>query len=78
MPVNSKPRSADKIVGERLRTARERRGMSQRELADKIGITHVQLSLYERGAVRIILATFLDLCRHLGENPTRLLAGLCK
>ncbi|MDN3522411.1 cupin domain-containing protein [Halomonas ramblicola] len=38
-------------VGERLRTLRSLRGISQRELAKRCGVTHSSLSLIEQGKV---------------------------
>lgn len=39
--------NATKILGNRLRIARERRGLSQAELAEKCGLTAQQISNYE-------------------------------
>lgn len=36
-------------VGERIKAARKKRGMSQKELADKLGIPYQGISQYERG-----------------------------
>lgn len=44
---------SDKKTGEIIAKVRKQRGMTQMELADKIGITRVALSAYESGRVRI-------------------------
>ena len=55
-PVNEKlqPKSrkeaAELDIGARLRSVRERAGLSQRELAKKAGVTHSTISLIEQEA----------------------------
>lgn len=43
----------DRLVGERLRILRNSRGITQQQLASKIGICAQQVQKYERGANRI-------------------------
>ena len=43
----------DKIVGDNVRALRISRGLSQTQLADRIGITFQQVQKYEKGANRI-------------------------
>ena len=49
-----------------LRDARKRMGLSQRELAQRIGITQGHVSKIERGEVDMQLTTLLDSARALG------------
>ncbi len=44
---------SDKKTGEIIAKIRKQRGMTQAELAEKIGITRVALSAYENGRVRL-------------------------
>lgn len=48
-----KPELDDKALGKRLRDLRLRQGMTQAELAAKVGLKQPMLSLYERGDVRL-------------------------
>jgi transcriptional regulator with XRE-family HTH domain len=43
----------EKTIGRRLKEARVRRGMTQVELAQKLGIDQSLISEYERGVVRV-------------------------
>lgn len=46
-PVN------ERLIGERLREIRKRRGLTQDELANKLGINQTLVSQYERGKLRM-------------------------
>lgn len=48
-----------------LKRAREARGLSQRALADKLGIPQSHLSKIEAGRVNIKLASFVEMARTL-------------
>jgi len=43
----------DKFIGKRLKEARIACGMTQKELADKLGVTHQQVQKYQQGINRI-------------------------
>lgn len=65
----------DKTVGQRVRQLRKKRGLSQTEIADRIGVHQSLVSEYELGAVRIpapVLAAFGQLLR----TPLDQLVGL--
>jgi transcriptional regulator with XRE-family HTH domain len=56
----------EKTIARRLREVRKRRGMTQAELAEKVGIRQVLVSQYELGQVRIhgaLLAAFAKTLR---------------
>lgn len=38
-----------KLIGERIKTAREKKGLSQRALADKLAITQPAIVQFEKG-----------------------------
>ena len=42
--------SMTKILGQRIRRAREREGLAQAELADKVGVTQAAIAKWEAGA----------------------------
>lgn len=48
-------------IGSRLREARTMRGMSQEDLAKRIGLTFQQVQKYEKGANRISATQLFDL-----------------
>ena len=53
----------EKTIGKRLRELRKRRGLTQVEIAEKIGIQQALLSAYELGHVRIhgaLIAAFAE------------------
>lgn len=60
-----------------LRELRRRRGLSQRELASKSGVSHISIAQFETGARSIsnmTLGTALKLCDALRvANPRKLL-----
>lgn len=47
------PELDEKTLGKRLRSLRLRQGMTQAELAARVGLKQPMLSLYERGDVRL-------------------------
>lgn len=56
----------DKTIGNRLREIRRKRGFTQGELADKLGLNQPLVSQYERGEIRLqatLVAAFAKLLR---------------
>jgi transcriptional regulator with XRE-family HTH domain len=45
--------AVDQAIGEGIRRARQRRGLTLKQLADRLGITHQQVQKYETAADRI-------------------------
>lgn len=60
------PHKIDQYVGNRLREYRTARGMSQQELANRIGISFQQLQKYERAANRIACSRLWEIGETLG------------
>ncbi len=63
--------SAD--IGSRVKELRMRLGMSQKDLADKIGLTTSFISQVENNQVSPSLNSFLQIAGALGSNPAELL-----
>jgi transcriptional regulator with XRE-family HTH domain len=63
-----KPEIDDKALGRRLHDLRVRRGMTQAELAAKVGLKQPMLSLYERGDVRLPALLAARLVQALGAS----------
>jgi transcriptional regulator with XRE-family HTH domain len=60
-------------IGGKLKEERLRTGMSQKELADKVGLTPSFVSQLESDQVSPSLSTFVQLCRALDISPGRFL-----
>ena len=71
--TNLHPRSAgraDTEIGRRIRLRRFEVGISQKELADKLGLTFQQVQKYERGRNRVSAARLQQIAETLGvEMP---------
>ena len=56
------------IIGKRLRTARERAGLTQAEVATVLGIAREQVSYYENGKREISLTNLMTLSNLYGYS----------
>lgn len=65
----------DKEVGRRVRTHRRELGLSQTELAKKVGLSFQQVQKYESGASRIGLGRLHEIATALGVKPSFFLEG---
>ena len=75
----SKPRSVgekDLAIGERVRTQRLARKVSQEELASKLGVSFQQIQKYEKGSNRISAVRLAEIATILDINVMALLSGL--
>ncbi len=74
MQMRSTPKSRktpaldEKALGKRLRALRLRQGLTQAELAAKVGIKQPMLSLYERGDVRLTALLAARFVQTLGAS----------
>lgn len=59
----------DKAVGAQVRFRRTELGLTQQELADKIGVTYQQAHKYERGVNRISASRLYDIAVALKVKP---------
>jgi transcriptional regulator with XRE-family HTH domain len=65
-----------RLVGRRLRAAREEAGISLRELAQRVGLRdHTVLIKYEQGRTAPSCARLVSLAHALGISPAALLAA---
>lgn len=60
-------------IGERIKNNRVRLGMSQKDIADKIGLSSSFISQIENNQISPSLNSFLQIAEVLGINPTDLL-----
>jgi transcriptional regulator with XRE-family HTH domain len=56
------------VIGEKLRAARLRNGMSQSELGKLLGVTFQQIQKYERGANRVDFNRMIEIAKHLNVD----------
>lgn len=68
------PLPDDKAFGKRLQEIRKRRGLSQVEVAQKLGIHQSLISQYERGYLRLHGALLVRLAQVLKTTPDTILA----
>src|SRR6201987_4922644 len=61
-----KPEPLDAMVGAKIRVLRVSRGLSQSDLADKIGVTFQQVQKYEKGANRVGASRLSQIAAVLG------------
>jgi len=65
--------SFDKSIGARIRAYRKAFGLSQKALADQIGVRFQQVQKYENGSNRIAASRLEGIARALGVPVSRLL-----
>lgn len=63
-------------IGTRIRMIRETLGMSQEELAKRVGYKRVSVTNIEIGRQRLLLDTVEEFARALGTTPKHLLKGV--
>jgi transcriptional regulator with XRE-family HTH domain len=74
--MSSTEATAARLVGRRLRAAREEAGVSLRELAQRVGLRdHTVLIKYEQGRTAPTSTRLISLARALGVSPAALLAS---
>ncbi|SDG51471.1 Transcriptional regulator, contains XRE-family HTH domain [Limimonas halophila] len=76
MPSPSDTREIDTHVGGRIRQRRIMLGMTQHQLADRLGITYQQAHKYERGLNRISAGRLYQLARVLDVEVGYFYQGL--
>ena len=60
----------DKKIGLKIKQIRKSWGLSQSELAERIGISFQQIQKYEKGSTRISVMRLLQISEALGVNIT--------
>ncbi len=61
------------IIGNRIKNARMKKGYSQAELGQKIGVSKVSVCGYELGSRTPSLDTLLQIANHLDLDPNHIL-----
>ena len=70
MDTNDPGRTAqlELMIGARMRTRRRQLGLSQSDLAERLGVSFQQVQKYERGANRVAASTLLAAAQALGTS----------
>lgn len=55
----------DRVIGQRIRAAREAAGLGQTALGEAIGIAFQQIQKYENGTNRVTAARLFEICQVL-------------
>lgn len=58
-------RPLDRAIGEKLRAARKMKGVTQQDLARRLGVTHQQIQKYEDGSNRVAASVLVMICEIL-------------
>jgi len=70
-----RPLSENRLIeiGENLQAIRKRRGLTQKELAERIGLTREAVAAYEAGRIHLIDTTILDIAENLRVSANQIL-----
>ena len=71
-----KPSHVDAHVGSRIRLRRKLLGLSQQQLAERLGLTFQQVQKYERGVNRVSASKLYETAQVLGASVTHFFEGL--
>jgi len=78
MQNETNPRPLDVALGSRIRLRRRELGLSQEQLANKIGITFQQVQKYEHGANRVSFSRLVEIAHALECSAHDLIGDLDK
>jgi transcriptional regulator with XRE-family HTH domain len=73
-----KQRSMAENIGLRIRSRRLDLKMTQKELADSIGVTFQQVQKYESGRCQLSLTAFAKVCVELRASPNYFISDILK
>lgn len=69
-------KSLDVEIGRRLRQARIAKGLTQKDMAASVGLSHQAIQKYENGESRLSLSTLAQLRQQLGIEAADLLPAI--
>ena len=76
VPTGRMSQETDVHVGARIRLRRKQLGLSQTDLAERLGLTFQQIQKYERGANRVSASTLYETAEILRVNVSYFFDGL--
>ena len=62
-------------IGNRIKSARNKKGLTQAQLAEMLQVSPEYISRLERGSTKISLPTLVEVAGHLTVTPSSLLDG---
>ncbi len=60
-------------VGENIKAARKAAGVTQAELAERLGVYQKDISRWEKGEIQPSLSAFVEICRALNASADAML-----
>lgn len=66
----------DHVAAANVRARREALGISQRDLAERLGLTYQQVQKYESAANRMSVGLFMEIARALDTTPAALMESI--
>lgn len=63
-------------LGSNLRNKREKAGLTQQQVADKLGVTKVAVHQWESGKRNMYAQTLIDYCKILGVTLDEIFEGV--
>ena len=63
------------VLLQRLKKVRKSKGISQRKMAEELGVSAQQVSLLERGVAVLKMEDYLSMCKILKISPKELMNG---
>lgn len=65
-----------KTIGANIKALREKRNLTQTELADKIGMTRGMIQKIESNKTVLTITTFINICQALKYAPNTIINGI--
>jgi transcriptional regulator with XRE-family HTH domain len=65
---------SDSMVGRRIKDLRRRNGLTQKQVAARVGVTGAQFHRYEVGTTRVAASRLMDIATALGVRPADLMS----
>lgn len=67
------PHEVYRLIGQRIREAREKRGLSQERLANEVALTRTSITNIEKGRQKVLVHTLFLLSEALGVSVVELI-----
>jgi len=63
-----------RLIGERIRDERRKQGLTQEELAHRVGLKRASITNVEQGRQKLLVHTLIDIANSLKTSPKRFLS----
>lgn len=75
-PMHGDSRNLDTELGRPVRALRQRRGLSQADLAERVGVDRKTINRIENGRHSTSVTTLASIAHSLGEKPSELVSSI--